>query len=439
MSFSKFKTLGISLVVALLIQACGGGSGGSSGGGYTPPPPGTLQVNVTDGASATGDGLADVQVLVFDADTNEPVGNTLITDVNGTASGTYNVGSYYFRLSKQGYKGSPAAGISALPHAVQSNQTTIAEVTLLPHTITGMGSISGQVTDGTNPVAGVLLVATDTLGATYSTISDSAGNYNIYNTPADDYTIKGWRAGYNSDEQPATVTADTETPDIIITLTGDATASVSGSITFLAVTNGVVDVSLIHPVSRDIIPGTVTVTTNNLNYVINNVPDGDYIGRASFENDGYVMDPDAIVKFGEPMVTISGTNQTLDFDVTGSVLLDSPTNPETTTVPAVVDTLTPTLTWVAYPSTSDYVIEVINSSGEVIWGSFSGTTKLNSLASTSPANVIFNFDGLASEPLADGHTYRWRVYASKDDTSATGWRLISASEDQRGVFKVVLP
>jgi hypothetical protein len=53
--------------------------------------------------------------------------------------------------------------------------------------------------------------------------------------------------------------------------------------------------------------------------------------------------------------------------------------------------------------------------------------------------VQYNFDGTASiAELVPGRIYKWKIYASKNDVnSATGWTLISASEDQLGLIKVV--
>ena len=435
MSRTNLYFLFLIIPTLFFISACSSGGGGS-----TPPPPGTLSVTVTDGES--GAVLPDVRVLVFDADTNEPTSDALITDAQGTASNTYDIGSYYLVLSKQGYSGSPARGVTALAHNVASSQTTTVEVSLFTLADPTLGSISGQVTDGASAIAGVLVVATDAGGtiAAYSSISDANGDYIIYNVPAMNYLITSWRTSFNSDEVAATVVQGLDTPDTNLTLTAGANGTVSGTVTFLAVENGEVDVSLIHPITRDVIPGTSTQTSAT-NYSISSVPNGDFIARASFENDSYVMDPDAIVKFGEPVVTITNDSVDLPFDVTGTVTLDSPTNPATDTVPAIVTSLTPTLTWTAYPSTTDYVIEVINSSGNVIWGGFSsnGTVK-DFQVSSAQTNVVFDVDGGASAALEDGKTYRWRVYASKDSVSSlTGWNLISVSEDQRGIFKVELP
>lgn len=74
-----------------------------------------------------------------------------------------------------------------------------------------------------------------------------------------------------------------------------------------------------------------------------------------------------------------------------------------------------------------------------MWGGFDSS--LNKLVNPPAAttSIVYSYDtqGL---PLENGKIYRWKVYASKDDgTEIIGWKLISASEEARGVFKVVVP
>jgi hypothetical protein len=111
----------------------------------------------------------------------------------------------------------------------------------------------------------------------------------------------------------------------------------------------------------------------------------------------------------------------------------------TTTVPVEVSTTTPTFKWSAYPSTSDYVIEVTDATtGAVIWGGFTNTagTITKNIVLANPS-VIYNSDSKAKANLVSGKVYRWRVFASKNDAQqATGWKLISASEDQMGLIKI---
>jgi hypothetical protein len=150
------------------------------------------------------------------------------------------------------------------------------------------------------------------------------------------------------------------------------------------------------------------------------------------------MDPDWILKFGQPSVTVANSAVALNFSVTNALQLTSPTNDLSSTQPVVASS-TPAFTWLAYASTDDYVIEVINASGKVIWGGISGTGN-NAVRKVyvpkSQLSAVYNFDNSASEPLKSGEIYRWRIYASKVDNSTLGWRLISSSEDQRGLIKI---
>ncbi len=186
-----------------------------------------------------------------------------------------------------------------------------------------------------------------------------------------------------------------------------------------------------------VIPGT-NVNTVSTNYSINSVAPGDYYIRATFKIDGYVVDPDSIVKHGEPEVIVAAANLIdQNIDVTGAVTLTSPIVPADGT-PVEINTLTPTLSWAPYSSTSDYVVEVRDVHGNVMWGGFDEF--LNKLVNPpkETTSIVYSNDGLGL-PLENGKIYRWKVYASKDDTSTIGWRLISASEEAQGVFKVVVP
>jgi hypothetical protein len=205
------------------------------------------------------------------------------------------------------------------------------------------------------------------------------------------------------------------------------------------------DISLVHPITKETIPGLSqnVAYSSSLTFSFSKVPDGDYIVRASFANDYIIMDPDHIAKFGDYKVTVSGgtpSPSTVAITATSAVILSSPTNAMSTTEPTAASS-TPTFSWSAYPSTSDYVIEVVDAStGLVVWGGFTGTgtsiTK-NITLSGSTTSVTYNSDGNASiASLVSGKVYRWRIYASKNQVAAPGWGLIAASEDQMGLIKI---
>lgn len=429
----KLKLLSFLSILALLIFGIG-----CSKDDEPEPTTGTLIGNVTDGDS--GAALSDVQVVVFDASSNSPSGVSAVTDGSGNYMIELDPGNYFVKASKQGYENSPPAAVTPISFAITVGMQTMKDIEMFASSVTNGGWISGVVTAGGAAVAGALVVADDGSGNGYSSVSDAEGKYNIFNVPAGTYSVKAWAAGYNAPEVSASVTSGAETASTDISATAGASGSVSGQITFLATGNIEVDVALTHPSTGETIPGLSTTTTASA-YLISNVPDGTYLARASYDNDGIVMDPDWIIKNGEPFVTVSGGAVERPFSVTNSVLVISPSNDANSVEPVSVASTTPTFEWTAYSSTTDYVIEVTDGNGNLIWGGIdrSGVDPVKSMVIPgSELTAVYNFDGLASvAELESGKTYRWRVYASKDSQQSTvGWELISVSEDQRGLFTV---
>jgi hypothetical protein len=426
---AKFQLYLLSLIL-FLVTACSKDD--------PAPTTGKLLGNVAD--ATTQSAIAGAYIIVFNADDNAPTGTALTSDADGNFSIDLLPGNYFLKVYKQDYDAMPSAGMEAVPFSITVGTTTEQSVEMTPATDTNTGYISGKVTG--NDVGGVLVVAEHSVNeVAYSSVSDKDGNYTIFNVPAGTYDVKGFKASYNSSTATASVTADMETTEVGIELSTGAAGTLSGSVRNIAASNLDVDVSLVHPLTRETIPGLVTQTTA-LTYTIANIPDGTYIARATFKNDDRVMDPDRIAKFGEPVVTFAANTIELTFDITGSITLNSPTNEATTTQP-VETSVAPTFTWTAYSSTSDYVIEVIDAAtGAVIWGGFDNSGSLpvkNIVIPSSQQSITFNSDGNATiSELIPGRTYRWRIFASKNDqNSDTGWTLISASEDQRGLIKIV--
>jgi hypothetical protein len=381
--------------------------------------------------------ISNARVLVYDANTNAPAANSIFTGSDGSYSFSLVPGSYYIKVYKLGFENVPPADIVAVPFTIALQQTVTLDVQMNALTASNLGTISGQVTASSNAAAGVLVVASGT-SAGYSSVTDKNGDYWIYNVPAGTYTVKAWDSGYNSSSLNVTLASSGNSQNNNLSLAAGAPGSVKGSVTFLATTNIEVDVSLVNPQTLETIPG-LTTTTSSYNYTISNVPAGTYIARASYANDGKVMDPDWILKNGEPTVIVSTSAVTMNFSVTGAVILVSPTNASSTTVPFVISSLTPTFSWTAYASTDDYVIEVSDVNGNVIWGGFSsnGTVKNISIPKTN-TSIVYNSDGNASQALQNGNIYRWRIFASKNDSGdPRGWKIISVREEQEGLIKVV--
>jgi hypothetical protein len=397
------------------------------------PTTGAIKGTVTDNS---GNPISGVKIIVYDANTNAPTENNVSTGSDGKYQIDLPAGTYYLILGKQGYSSIPAAGVTPVYITSELGKESVNDFTMSASSVVNGGSISGKVTSGGNVLAGVLITANNGVNG-YSSVTGANGDYIIYNIPEGTYTLKGYLSKYNSDTLSVVVTANTETTGKNLNLTAGATGAVTGNVTFLATNNGAIDVTLTNPLTKETIPGLVTNTGDSAKYLISNIPNGKYIVRASYANDNYVVDPDWILKNGEPMVTIAGNKITQNFSVTGAIKVSSPTNDSASVKPVEITGTTPTFTWVAYPSTSDYIIEVSDINGNVIWGGFTksnGSITKNIVIKSSQLSITFNSDGKASSSLKTNTVYRWKVYASKNDTSTQGWHLISVSEDQRGLF-----
>ena len=227
--------------------------------------------------------------------------------------------------------------------------------------------------------------------------------------------------------------------DIQIRVSDYVGSTLTGSITFLATTDTLdVDVVLRDPETGAVIPG-LTANEDGGNYTLSGIPDGDYIAWASFENDGYVLDPDWVFKNpdGLNMSFISAIDTTLNFSVTGSVKMIFPTNPSDSIYAFMADSIVPMFKWEPYSSTGEYIIEVRDLSGNRIWGGFEADGTVNH-AFLDVDSVEFDFDGSATEALVPGEIYQWKVWADKGSPPQDSFvqQLISTTEDLRGIFQV---
>ncbi len=92
-----------------------------------------------------------------------------------------------------------------------------------------------------------------------------------------------------------------------------------------------------------------------------------------------------------------------------------------------------------YPSNHEYVVAVFDANGTRVWGGFDSTGRiLHAPIPVLDDSVQFNFDSSAVMPLKAGGIYSWKVYADLDPNSpGMVIKLISSSEDLRGIFQVV--
>jgi hypothetical protein len=457
MKFSHKYLHGLTLVAALALGACGGG------GGSKDPDPGILNVTVTDADTVAT--IEGARIQVTDGGTGDPI-TVLTTNAEGKASMESTINrSVLLRVSAQGYSSSPATlDQTPLPFNITLEQTTSASIQLAALAdAASRGSISGSVkaADTTSNVANALIICA--VGSeTQATTSASDGTYVVSNVLAGTADCEAWKAGHNFSVNSAiTVIALTNTPDVDFVAASAATATINGKVKFLATANDVVDVTLIDPETQLPIPGLqVFNTADTLSFTMPNVPDGLFNITASFNNDGFVLDPDSLVKFGITEITIAGGAVTnvranggdsccdVTLDVTDTVEIFEPID-----TPDLSSATAPVFKWRPYPATKDYVVEVKNENGEVIWGGFDtsnirrftvdakdATHKTVDAATGDALHfATFNEDFNATASLMENRTYQVRIYSSVDDTNPLGYSLQSSSEDLLGLFRIVAP
>ena len=418
-----------------LLTGCSGGGSSST----PPPPPGKITVTVVDDQDAA---IAGAQIQVFDAASGNPIA-TLTSGADGNASGSYYEDNIQLKVSAQGYAPSPAAGIPAQPIALIPGQKEAISVTLTPlDPSLQIGSISGTVLDAQGlPVSGVLVTAMELSGATTATAhTGHLGNYILYNVPSGDMTLNAWVVGLNFTPSAAITVAD---GDVLsgenITASGPANGTVSGKVSFTATTGDIVDITLLQPGSREVVPGLQVDTDASGNYDIPFVPNGTFEIIASLKNDGYVLDPDTSVTQGVPEVTINNNAVNRDLKVTGSINLTSPPS-NLTFAPLPELSATPTFTWEkdsSYASADDYVIEVVDESSNTVWGGFGPAPTFTPQVTVPQGN---NPQILYGGPaLEAGKVYQLRVYALSNDATTTGFTLLSSSETLDGLFRIATP
>lgn len=428
------------LISLLFIALSGCGGGGSS----DTVPTGTLELTVIDGASATP--ISGARIIVIDGGTGESI-DLLSSDASGNASEVYETGALQLRVSTQGYSQSPPPGIPPLPVQIVQDQTTSITVRLYALAAGERGLISGQVTDNRGlPAVAALIVAEAEDGTLLSTISGPNGGYILNNVPTGSATLSAFLGGNNF---PVTdlvsVIADTETTQDIAAVS-TATGEISGHVSFSAISGDIIDITLLHPGTRDPLPGLRTLTNAGGDYVLTGVPNGDFEIIASLENDGFVLDPDESVTQGVPVVQITEAVpvMTRGFKVTGSVQLTSPDSTTDASIPELSSI--PTFTWVkasSYASADFFVVEVVDESGETIWGGFDSANNFMPLVTIAQGNepsVGYNSDGTATlAVLEEGRHYQFRVYAAVTDANEIrGYRLLSSGETLDGIFRVTM-
>jgi hypothetical protein len=430
-------------------------------GGFACYPPVIVTGMVFD--AKTTKGVAGAHVLALDeqatAITDVAVSDTMgnykldLPVVRG-ADGAPIATSFTLRAGASGYQTFPGGLRTALPikttDAVADKKawvidTTLTDVSLiaLPAEQQGLPSITGKVV--TDKGAGGVLVVAEGASSGISAVSDKTGGYTIFNVPDGSYTVRGYAAGLQLTPAMATVAGKPLT-GVDLTVSPDALGQISGSVNIVNAPGGsmtsvvlVVKSTFSDTFVRGEVPrGLRSPLSGPPNvsgaFTISNVPAGEYIVLAAFENDGLVRDPDPNIA-GTQIVSVQmaspGTSVSLSssFKITEALAVMGPgaDDPEPVTT-------APKLRWADDSSEDFYTVVVYNAYGELVWCLADASIMAGCAGPNVPkangGEVSVDYGG----PMDPGMYYQFR---------ATSWRApggnpgpIAQTEDLRGVFYV---
>ena len=462
----KRKTLSALLLFSLaaLVQGCGGGGGHASctlGAGDCDMGQVCEQLISGDGAQC----FAPVQIegRVFDAidDMGVAGASVVALDVNGGArsvvaesdlnghyvlpvavtrndDGSYANEALTLRVSATGYQDFPKAPRTALPielgtgatdggTSVVQNAATDVALIPLPGDVSGLHRIEGHV-DG-NDTGGVLVIAEVGGTAVTTAISDSDGDFVLFNVPDGAIDVKGFRQGLVV--TPASVTmAGADVTGVLLATSTDGLATVSGSVNLVNPGDGSLTSVILVVAStfdadavRGEAPAGLRAGDVSGAWTIEGVPPGRYVVLAAFENDFIVRDPDAGIS-GTDIVTVDvpagGDVAAGDFKITGAMAVVSP---GADGIELITDP-NPTLRWQRDSSIDGYLVRVIDALGNEV-----DAAEVVNVSGQAVQEYVY-----AGPALQSGMIYQFRVVSFADSPSMD--RLYrSATEDLKGVFQ----
>ena len=334
------------------------------------------------------------------------------------------------RADAAGYQTFPLAPRSAIPFdtsnaageppVLESSVTDIGLIALPDDS--GLGSVSGAVLD--DAAAGTLVVAGGSAnGGGVSGVAGFDGTYTVFNVPAGDVTVRGYKAGLQLESNTATVVADTETAGVDLASLGRASSVVSGSIQIVNAPGGsetsvilVVEETFVENTASGEAPPGLRVAPVSGGFSIPDVPDGNYVVLAAFENDLLVRDPDTSIGGTEIVhISVNGGNVEIadGFKVTEALAVFGPDNEE-------VVSGTPTFEWEDDSSEDHYEVVVYDAFGILVWEDLA-------VPGVSGGNTV-SVD-YAGPALESGMLYQFRATSIKNNGTP-----ISRTEDLRGVF-----
>jgi hypothetical protein len=477
--FDAGRFLAIAIVGLLTAAGCGTRpSGDSDDGTCDLAEPSCGEGLVCEAIAGSENGVCatplTIRGIVVNIADDTPIEGALVqaVDVNGAAVGTsgqtdaegaYTItvpairdengdpvdSSYTLRAQAAGFQAFPTAIRPALPldaetaviGAVQpEDESDAAELTIqntlttikliaLPGDTSQLGLITGTIQ--ADPNAGLLVVAEGASGALIG-FSDSEGLYTIFNVPAGTYMVQGYAAGVQLD--PATTTLEaTEVKTGVDLLAADrALNNLSGSVQIVNAPGDLltsvvlaVESTFVEATARGEVPPGLRVGGIGGAFSMADVPDGDYVLLAAFENDDLVRDPDQSIS-GTQIVHLTvpdpemGPDLTFSegFKITEALAVVSPGAEG----PEEIATATPTLEWADDSSEDGYEIDVFDAFGNLVW-----STELASVSGLETITLTY-----AGPALEIGMFYQFKATSFRERNGPR--TAISTTEGLRGVF-----
>jgi hypothetical protein len=406
-----------------------------------------IQGRVAD--ALNGDALAAGRVVVLGAD-GSPAADVTYTDSDGgysavvtaprNADGTVaETANWTLGVSAQGYLPFPAGPRPALPISASQMldgviQAPSTDVTLLP--LSNPELYARQI-DGTISApapGGTLVVAEGGDGVAPHAIASRSGDFTIFNVPSGAFELAGYKRGQQL-ERTAVDTRDASVSGARLEPSDVALGSVSGNVNIVNAPGGSMTSVVLVPESlydarleRGAIPlglrapGLPEAPSVSGAFAVDQVPQGDYVVLAAFENDLLVRDPDTSIG-GTTIqhVTVgSGESVVMDqsFKITEHLAIVGPG----AEMPEPVSG-TPTFSWTDDSSEDRYELELYTALGDLVW-------EQRAVPSGRGAAVELPYAGPA---LVAGMVYQFRVTSFRDRSGVV--TAISKSEDLRGVFE----
>jgi hypothetical protein len=421
----------------------------ADGSAYVCGDPATIEGRVLDALS--GDVLAAGRVVVLGAD-GSPAADVVYSDDAGHYSAVVSAprdpdgsvaqtATWTLSVSAQSYQPFPAGPRPALP--ISASQMDATGVIQVPSTDVALlpladpqayaRQISGSIS-ATSP-GGTLVVAEGGTAPAPHAIASRSGEFTIFNVPSGSFELAGYKRGQQLGRTPVDTREDSVSGAQLAASEvqlGSASGNVNivnapgGSLTSVVlVPESVYDTRLERgPIPFGLrAPGMPEAPSVSGAFELDQVPQGDYVVLAAFENDSLVRDPDSSIGGTTIQHVTVGSGESVimsqSFKITEHLAIVAPgaETPERVTGPV-------SFTWSDDSSEDRYELELYTALGDLVW------EQRAVVAGRGGENVELAYAG---PELVPGMIYQFRVTSFRDRSGVS--TAISKSEDLRGVFE----